>query len=334
MTYNKIINQHNKYLLGKKFLSNNEFDKNESIELFNQIEKLSFEPKYNIIIDDLYNITIKQTKYSDQTEKSDPINIFNLTNLEYLDNLDILASFVAYMRTIDPTTIYKFDHQIEQSVIYVILLPTKVNDKLIIKFGYSKDLKKRLDEICNAFDISDVKLLLAISIKCEAYESAIHNFIKTKYNDLSIDTEKKTKAKKTKIIESSTSVDDNDQQLNNIIKDYITNSELNSGLVEKGKKLKSELCVETYYFDLIIILIILKITQYNNLYYYNTSKLLDIKLEQIKLEQQKLNLEQQKLNLEQQKQISNNEIEIEKIKLEQLKVQLELNKITFLGKTI
>ncbi len=127
---------------------------------------------------------------------------------------------------------------------------------------------------------------------------------------------------------------------------------ISDNLINNEKDEKLNLCIETYYFDVIIISVIMEITKYNSLYDKNTSKMLDIKYETIRLEQikiesnkeitieqiklEQINSEQIKLEkqikleqikLEQNKLESEKQIKLEQIKLEQIKLEIELAKI-------
>ena len=100
------------------------------------------------------------------------------------------------MKRIDPLQYYKFNNLVEKSVIYVFLMPSKINDNLIIKIGYSKNVFIREEQIKDMFGISNIKLIFCYPIKSEPYEEAIHKYIKTMYNFLYIPIEKEIKTKK------------------------------------------------------------------------------------------------------------------------------------------
>ena len=44
-------------------------------------------------------------------------------------------ALIDYMKKIDPLQYYKFDDQIEKTIIYVFLMPSKINENPVIKIG-------------------------------------------------------------------------------------------------------------------------------------------------------------------------------------------------------
>ena len=105
---------------------------------------------------------------------------------------DIIKSLLIYTHNLQPMQKHKFTTQIENSVLYVFLLPVLHTKKYIIKIGYSKDSDQRHTQWSKTFEIEkeNMFLLFAIQVKNESYEKAIHTYIKTQFSQLYIPTEK------------------------------------------------------------------------------------------------------------------------------------------------
>ena len=80
--------------------------------------------------------------------------------------------------------LYKNDDQIENTILYVFLLPiVSKNNEFIIKIGYAKDLLERQKQLKKEFNIDEIYLIYAHQIKNEAIELELHTRLK-KYNNI------------------------------------------------------------------------------------------------------------------------------------------------------
>lgn len=188
-----IKNKQSNKMQPKNQLSNSKLiNKTSTCKLFKLINKFSDSDLYTINISKSYKIEIKEIINGTFIDIDYKI-ISNNNKTNNIDNkilLKILRGLYLYTKSIKPIDKYKQDYEIEKSVLYIWLLPTKVNDIYIVKIGYSKDLTKRKSDLCKTFGIDDMQLIFCISIKNEAYEKHIHNYLKEHYIHLYIATEK------------------------------------------------------------------------------------------------------------------------------------------------
>jgi hypothetical protein len=116
-------------------------------------------------------------------------NLINLEDLTYKskDNCikisDILKSLITHYQNSNLTKYYKQKDDIENSVLYVFLIPelTK-NKKYIIKVGYTTNLLQRYSELKKEHNVesnSDIFLIYVSYIKNEAVEKKLHNILKS-----------------------------------------------------------------------------------------------------------------------------------------------------------
>lgn len=250
----------------------------DQCELFNIISTYKESESYYITINKAHKIEIisgdqlSKEKNVDLNNENDLKKISNYANTEKISNKilqKILSGLVNNGKNTKAINKYKQDYEIEKSVLYVWLLPTDIESTYIVKIGYSKNLIKRKSELCKMFGVKDLLLLFCIEIKNEGYESHIHNHLKEHYKHLYIETEKMTEEKN-----------------------------------EKNEK--SKFCVETYKFDIILIITIMDILRSELIKTENYGKELDLRNNEIKLE------------------IEKEQTKREEIKLKQLEIKLQL----------
>ena len=232
-----------------KKISNESFDRSgKFFDKFNLPD--DFIPKYSIKITDEYTL--------DYGLNSD---IQNIT--EKIDDVEMIKSFIYYMKNIPNNEYCKYKNQIENSIVYVFLLPLIVDNKYSIKLGYTKNIFNRHDNLLDTFNIEEMILLFTYKIKCEAYEETIHDYNKKTIPHLHFLTEKCSGNKKSK---------------KNINKD-ISNNYISEKIDFKTY------CKETYLFDIKIFTTIMDIIKNQLISSTNEGKLIDLKIvkEKIKL---------------------------------------------------
>jgi hypothetical protein len=116
-------------------------------------------------------------------------NIINLEDLTYdskekcIKISDILKSLIIHYQKMDLTKYYKDKNDIENSVLYVFLIPELTKSKkYIIKVGYTTNLLQRYSELKKEHNVesdSDIFLIYVSYIKNEAVEKKLHNILKS-----------------------------------------------------------------------------------------------------------------------------------------------------------
>jgi len=138
--------------------------------------------------DNYYKVCIQNDKIEMiDTNNNNIINLF--TNLSYKDKAEynkiqqLLASFYHSLNKSNKDIIYKKKEDIENSVVYIFLMPfLTIKKEFIIKIGYTTNLEKRTHDLKREFNISELYLLLAMPIKNEAYEKKIHSILKNNFD--------------------------------------------------------------------------------------------------------------------------------------------------------
>lgn len=298
----------------------------DQCELFKIISNYKESEDYYITITKSHKVEISLLSKSDGIHSLELVDINNDIELKKISNYTnttkanttkvnnkilrkILSSLVNYSKNIKAIIKYKEDYEIEKSVLYVWLLPTDIENEYIVKIGYSKDLIKRKSELCKMFGVVDLLLLFCIEIKNEGYESYIHNHIKKNYPHLYIETEKAF-VKKT-IIDKSDENDDNTE-----------------------KTEKSKFCVETYKFDIILIITIMDILRKEILSTENYGKELDIHNNEIKLEIEKEQVRHKEIELKIEQEQTKRKQEEEQTKRMQIEYDFKNNELAFKEKEL
>ena len=310
----------------KQVLLNNQLIKGiDQCELFKLINNYNELEDYHIIITKSHKVEISlrsKTNNNDSllTELVDINNDIELKKISNYANIDsttakidnkilrkILSGLVNYSKSIRAIDKYKEDYEIEKSVLYVLLLPTKIENEYIVKIGYSKDLVKRKSELCKMFGVDDMELIFSIPIKNEGYESHIHNHLKKNYSHFYIETEKA-------VIKQT----ENDNKTN-----------------KDEKTEKSKFCVETYKFDIILIITIMDILRKELLSTENYAKELENQGKELDNQGKELDNKRifkqeeeqtKRLQIQEEEQTKREQIALEKerVLLEQLKIKLQL----------
>ena len=150
-----------------------------SKKLLSTIVKNSSNNKYVITFDN-NNIVIKE---NDKILCHQELELLNYDKDHNIIS-DILSSLIYKFNNCYLGNIYKDKTQIENTILYVFLLPI-VNKKneFIIKVGYAKDLLVRKEQLKKEFNIDEIYLIYCCQIKNEAIELELHKRLK-KYNNV------------------------------------------------------------------------------------------------------------------------------------------------------
>jgi hypothetical protein len=254
----------------------------------NKLIKLSIKNIYIIIIEK-NTITIKNKDNNIfNNQELELLNYSNPKNKKMLFN--ILLSLIYKYKNSYLENMYKDADDIENSVLYVYLLPIlSSNNEFIIKVGYTSNLHKRYSELKKTFNVSEIYLIYVCLIKNEAFEKEIHSILKKQSNIRYYPIEKASSKK--------------NEKKNKCVETYIFTYSTLYTIIQEVYKMTSK-------YDMAIL----------------DKQIMLTTIEKEKLDKQIMlaTIEKEKSDNERAIIISNNEIEKLKILLELKKIDLEL----------
>ncbi len=160
-----------------------------SKKLLSKIVKNSNDNKYIIILNG-NNIIIKENDIILSHQELELLNYDRDHNIIS----DILSSLIYKFNNCYLGNIYKNETQIENTILYVFLLPiVSKKNEFIIKIGYSKDLIVREEQLKKEFNVDEIYLIYSKEIKNEAIELELHTRLKSYNNVKSFNINKHSK---------------------------------------------------------------------------------------------------------------------------------------------